>query len=139
MYRLFPSQQVRWHFLHSSDLHQPISSPYRPDESSQDVNPVHILHFHAGPFCFSSCFSYICVFGHQITLKSLQFIIHIRVDNNIICLILPTIATLIHWTDSSIYTLIRSSGTLIYTNSLIISFLALSSLQVGASQASWQL
>ena len=58
-------------------------------------------------------------------------------DNSIICLILPTIATLIHLTGISIYTLTRSSGTLIYTNSLIISFLALNSLQVGASQASW--
>ena len=57
-------------------------------------------------------------------------------DNSIICLILPTIATLIHWTDTSIYTLIRNSDTLIYTNSLV-SFLALSSL--GASQAFWQL
>ena len=59
-------------------------------------------------------------------------------DNSIICLILPTIATLIHWTDTSIYTLIRKSDTLIYTNSLV-SFLALSTLQVRASQASWQL
>ena len=58
-------------------------------------------------------------------------------DNSIICLILPTIATLIHLTGTSIYKLIRSSGTLIYTNSLIISFPALNSLQVGASQASW--
>ena len=60
-------------------------------------------------------------------------------DNSIIRLILSTIVTLIHWTGTNIYRLIRSSGTLIYTNSLIISFLALSSLQVGASQASWQL
>ena len=60
-------------------------------------------------------------------------------DNIIICVILPTIATPIHWTGTSIYTLIRSSGTLVYTNSPIISFLARSSLQVGASQASWQL
>ena len=60
-------------------------------------------------------------------------------DNSIIGLILPTIATLIHWTDTSIYTLIRSSDTLIFTNSLIISFLALSSQRVGESQASWQL
>ena len=43
MYRLCPSIEVRWHFLHSLDLHHPISSPFRPDESSQDVNPVHIL------------------------------------------------------------------------------------------------
>ena len=60
-------------------------------------------------------------------------------DNSIICLILPTIATLIHWADSDIYTLIWSNGTLIYTNSLIISFLVFSSLQVGASPAYWQL
>ena len=60
-------------------------------------------------------------------------------DNNIICPILPTIATLIHWAGTSIYTLIFSSGTFIYTNRLIISFLALSSQQVGASQASGQL
>ena len=54
-------------------------------------------------------------------------------DKNIICLILPTIATLIHLTDTSIYTLNHSSGMLIYTNSLIISFLALSNLKVGTS------
>ena len=72
-------------------------------------------------------------------LKSLQFTNHVRMDNSIICMILPTIATLIHWTGTSIYTLIRSSGTLIYTNSVIISFLALGSLQMGTSQASWQL
>ena len=60
-------------------------------------------------------------------------------DNNIICRVLPTIATLIHWTGTSIYTLIRSSGNIIYNNSLIISFLAPSSQQVGASQASGQL
>ena len=59
-------------------------------------------------------------------------------DNSIIYMILPTVATLIHWTDTSIYTLIRSSDTLIYTSSLIISFRALSSLQAGESQASWQ-
>ena len=60
-------------------------------------------------------------------------------DNSIICPILPNIATLIHWAGTSIYTLNRSGGTFIYTNSLIISFLALSSQQVGASQASEQL
>ena len=60
-------------------------------------------------------------------------------DNSIICVILPTIATLIHWTGTSIYTLIRSSGTLIYINSFIISFLALGSLQVETYKASWQL
>ena len=82
---------------------------------------------------------YICVSGHQIILKSLQFTNHVRIDNSIICLILPTIAVLIHWADTSIYTLIHSSGISIYTDSLIHSFLALSSLQVGAFQASWQL
>ena len=82
---------------------------------------------------------HICVSGHQIILKSLQITNHVRMDNSIICLILSTIATLIHWSGTSIYRLIRSSGTLIYTNSHIISFLALNSLQVGASQASWQL
>ena len=46
VYRLCPSLQVRWHFLHSLDLHHPICSLFRPDESSQDVNPVHILHSH---------------------------------------------------------------------------------------------
>ena len=58
-------------------------------------------------------------------------------DSSIICLILPTIATLIHWTDTGIYTLIHISGILIYTNSLIISFLALSSLQVGSHIGSY--
>ena len=60
-------------------------------------------------------------------------------DNSIICVIVTTIATLIHWTGTSIYTLIRSSGALIYINIIIISFLALDSLQVGTPQASWQL
>ena len=82
---------------------------------------------------------YTCVSGHQIILKGLQFTSHVRIDNSIIWQILPTIATLIHWTDTSIYILIHSSRTLIYTNSLIISVLALSSLLVGASQISWQL
>ena len=81
---------------------------------------------------------HVCVFGHQIIRKSLQFTNHVRMDNSIICLIIPVIATLIHWTNTSIYTLICCSSTLIYTNSLIISFLTLSNLQVGASQASWQ-
>ena len=148
MYRLWPSMQVRWHFLHNLDLHHPISSQFRPDESSQDVNPDHILHSHEGSsasphglLCLlstSTCISlYICVFGHLLILKSLQFTNHVRMDNSIICVILPT--TLIHWTGTSIYTLIHSSGTLIYTNSLIISFLVLGSLQVATSQASWQL
>ena len=143
---LCPSLQVRWHFLHSLDLHHPIPSPFRPDESSQNVNPVHILHPHYGSAAsphgdvpFKHICGYItlytCVSGHQIILKYLQFTNHIRMDNSITCLILPAIATPIHWTDTSIYTLIHSSGTLIYTNSLIISFLALSSLQVGAFQA----
>ena len=147
MYRLCPSLQVRWHFFHDLDFYHPIwdwriisgcqSSPYTA--------------FSLGQVCFSSCTPmpfkhicgyttlYICVSGHEIILKSLQFTNHIRIDNSIICLILPTIAVLIHWADTSIYTLIHSSGTSIYTDSLIHSFLALSSLQVGASQASWQL
>ena len=82
---------------------------------------------------------HICVSGHQIILKSLQITNHTRMDNSILCLILSAIATLIHSTGTSIYRLIRNSGTLIYINSLIIIFLAISSLQVGASQASWQL
>ena len=144
MYRLWPSMQVRWYFLHSLDLHHPISSQFRPDESSYTA-------FSLGQLCFSSWTPvpfkhiygyitlYICVFGHRSILKSLQFTNHVRMENSIIYVFLPTIATLIHWTGTSIYTLIRSSGTLIYTNSLIISFLAPSSLQVRTSQASWQL
>ena len=60
-------------------------------------------------------------------------------DHNSICLILTSIATLIHNTGTSIYTLIHSSGILNYTMSLIIRFLVFSSLLVGASQSSWQL
>ena len=85
--------------------------------------------FSLGQVCFSSCTPmpfkhicgyitlYICDSGHQIILKSLQFTNHVRIDNSIICLILPTIAVLIHWADIGIYTLIHSSGTSIYTDS----------------------
>ena len=151
MYRFWPSMQVRWHFFHSLDLHHPISSQFRCHESYQDDNPDQMLHFSLGQFCFSLwtpvpfkhiygyITPYICVFGHRIILKSLQFTSHVRMDNSIICVIIPTIAILIHWTGTSIYTFIRRSGTLIYTKRLIISFIALSSLQVGTCQSSWQL
>ena len=45
----------------------------------------------------------ICVSGHQIILKSLQFTNQVRMDNSIICLILPTFAILIHSIGTSIY------------------------------------
>ena len=71
--------------------------------------------FWLGQFCFSSwtpvplehicgcIILYICVFGHPIILKSLQFTNHIRMDNSIIFPIFPTIATLIHWTGTNQY------------------------------------
>ena len=93
VYSLCPSLQATGHFLHSLDLHDPISSPLRLDESYQNVSPVHILHFQEGSSASSLGFS--CqslVSGHQIILKS-----------------------------------------------LITSFLAPSSLKMGASQESWQL
>ena len=46
--RLCPSLQVRGHFLHSLDLYDPISNPFRLYKSSQNVNPVYILHFEEG-------------------------------------------------------------------------------------------
>ena len=49
-------------------------------------------------------------------------------DDNIIHSILLSIAALIHRTGTITYTLIHGIATLIYTNSLMISFLDLSSL-----------
>ena len=50
-----------------------------------------------------------------------------RMDHSIIHSILISTAALIHRTDTSIYTIIHGIATLIYANSLMISFLALSS------------
>ena len=153
MYRLCPSRQVRGAFLHSLEMHDPISSPFKHDELSQNVNPVHILHSQDGNsasphglLCqsllsksaakelFTSVFPDI-----NFILKVLKLTNQVRMDHNGIRLILTSIATLIHGTGTSIYTLIQSSGTLNYTKRLIIRFLAFSSLLVRASQAPWQL
>ena len=53
---LCASLQVRGHFLHSLDLQDPISSPLRLDESSQNVSPVHILHSQEGSYAPSHGF-----------------------------------------------------------------------------------
>ena len=82
---------------------------------------------------------YICVSRHQIILKVLKLINQVRMDHNSIRLIFTSIATLIHGTGTSNYTLTHSSGILNYAKSLIMRFLAFSSLLVGASQSSWQL
>ena len=119
-----PAPQVRGHFLHSLDLHNPISSPLRLYESSQNVTPVMAYTtLSGGQFCFFSWILmpepfkhiggyitlYICVSGHQIIQKSLQFPNQVRMDNSIICLMLPTIATPIHSTGTSIYSSIAAA------------------------------
>ena len=53
-----------------------------------------------------------------------------RMDHNIIKSILISTAALIHRTGTNIYTLIHDIATLSYTNSLMISFLAFSSLNL---------
>ena len=72
-------------------------------------------------------------------LKILKLTNQVRMDRNSIRMIFTSIATPIHSTGTSIYTFIHSSGILDYTKSLIIRFLAFSSLLVRASQSSWQL
>ena len=48
LYDYAPPSPSYGHFLHSLDLHDPIPNPFRLDESSQKVNPVHILHSQEG-------------------------------------------------------------------------------------------
>ena len=101
--------QVRGQYLNSLDLHDPISNLFRLDDwlTLSECQSGPYTAFSGGQFCFywwtpkSEPFKHtsgqiilcICVSGHQFTLKSLQFT---NTDNSIICLILPTIAKLIH-------------------------------------------
>ena len=129
------------------EMHDPISSPFKHNESFQNVNPVHILHSQDGSsalphglLCqsllskFADKELFTCVSRHQIILKVWKLTNQVRMDHNSIRLIFTIIATLIHITGTSIYTLIHISGILNYTKNLIIRFLAFSSLLAGASQ-----
>ena len=67
MYRLCPSLQVRWHFLHRLHLHFPISSPLGPDESSQGVNFVPLLSYFSVVVCLR------CLLYHILSLIAYRF------------------------------------------------------------------